>query len=79
MNSAAAAVLREAFPQVAISLSSEVAPEIREYERSVTTCANAFVQPLMDRYLGKLLTELDGPGLHRHPAPDAIRWRALRA
>ncbi|GGJ27165.1 hydantoinase B/oxoprolinase family protein [Neoroseomonas lacus] len=59
---AAAAVLREAFPQLAISLSSEVAPEIREYERSVTTCANAFVQPLMDRYLGKLLHEFDALG-----------------
>ncbi len=59
---AAAAVLREAFPQLAISLSSEVAPEIREYERSVTTCANAFVQPLMDRYLGRLLRELDALG-----------------
>ncbi|HWT08785.1 MAG TPA: hydantoinase/oxoprolinase family protein, partial [Roseomonas sp.] len=59
---AAAAVLREAFPQLAISLSSEVAPEIREYERSVTTCANAFVQPLMDRYVGKLLRELDALG-----------------
>jgi 5-oxoprolinase (ATP-hydrolysing)/N-methylhydantoinase A len=59
---AAAAVLREAFPSLAISLSSDVAPEIREYERSVTTCANAFVQPLMDRYLGKLLREFDALG-----------------
>ncbi|MEO3474634.1 hydantoinase B/oxoprolinase family protein [Roseomonas sp. CAU 1739] len=59
---AAAAILRTAFPTLSISLSSEVAPEIREYERSVTTCANAFVQPLMDRYLGRLLKELDALG-----------------
>ncbi|MDB5316153.1 MAG: N-methylhydantoinase, partial [Rhodospirillales bacterium] len=55
-------ILREAFPNVAISLSSEVAPEIREYERSVTTCANAFVQPLMDRYIGRLMRELAAQG-----------------
>ena len=55
----AAAILRAAFPDISISLSSEVAPEIREYERSVTTCANAFVQPLMDRYLGRLLREME--------------------
>ncbi|WP_230168156.1 hydantoinase B/oxoprolinase family protein [Roseomonas sp. CECT 9278] len=59
---AAAAVLRAAFPNVSISLSSEVAPEIREYERSVTTCANAFVQPLMDRYLGRLIHEMEALG-----------------
>ena len=58
----AAAILRTAFPDISISLSSEVAPEIREYERSVTTCANAFVQPLMDRYLGRLLREMEALG-----------------
>ncbi|MEI6162675.1 MAG: hydantoinase/oxoprolinase family protein, partial [Roseococcus sp.] len=55
---AAGRILREAFPGIAISLSSEVAPEIREYDRTVTTCANAFVQPLMDRYIGRLSSEL---------------------
>ena len=55
-------ILREAFPNISISLSSEVAPEIREYERLATTCANAFVQPLMDRYIGRLLRELDALG-----------------
>ncbi len=59
---AAAAILHAAFPGIAVSLSSAVAPEIREYERSVTTCANAFVQPLMDRYLGRLLRELEALG-----------------
>ena len=54
----AGAVLREALPNVAVSLSSEVAPEIREYERGVTTLANAFVQPLAERYLARLRTRL---------------------
>ena len=59
---AAGRILRQAFPNVSISLSSEVAPEIREYERLATTCANGFVQPLMDRYIGRLLRELDELG-----------------
>ena len=42
---------RSSCPACAISLSCEVCPEIREYERFSTTCANAYVQPLMARYL----------------------------
>jgi len=41
-----------------LTLSSEVAPEIREYERTSTACANAYVQPLMRRYLNRLETRL---------------------
>ncbi len=55
----AGSVLRDALPDVAVSLSSEVAPEIREYERSVTTLANAYVQPLAQRYLARLRLRLD--------------------
>jgi 5-oxoprolinase (ATP-hydrolysing) len=46
--------LRERHPGMAVSLSSAVSPEIREYERTVTTVANAYVQPLADRYLRSL-------------------------
>ena len=46
------------FPDLAISLSSAVVGEIREYERAVTTCANAYVQPLMASYLARLQDEL---------------------
>ncbi len=46
------------FPQLALSLSSAVVPEISEYQRCVTTAANAFVQPLMSAYLEKLQREL---------------------
>jgi N-methylhydantoinase A len=49
-----AEILRAALPDLAISLASEVCPEIREYERQSTTCANAYVQPLMARYLSRL-------------------------
>jgi N-methylhydantoinase A len=49
-----AEIFRKAYPELAISLSSEVCPEIREYERQSTTVANAYVQPLMARYLTAL-------------------------
>ena len=45
-------------PHLRVSLSSEVAGEIREYERTSTTVANAYVQELLDRYLQKLADEL---------------------
>lgn len=47
-------ILAEALPGVAFSLSSEVSPEIREYERWSTAVANAYVQPVMARYLRRL-------------------------
>lgn len=46
-----------------ICLSSEVCPEIREYERFVTTCANATVRPLMAGYLARLETALEARGI----------------
>lgn len=59
---AAADVIRALFPQIPVSISSEVAPEIREYERGVTACANAYVQPLMSRYLDRLTETLRAKG-----------------
>ena len=50
-------------PHVAVTISSEVCPEIREYERMSTACANAYVQPMMARYLGRLESGLAGIGL----------------
>lgn len=52
----AAQVLREALPGVTVTLSGEVSPEFREYERFSTACANAYIQPLMARYLGRFET-----------------------
>ncbi len=59
---AAGQFIRREFPQLAVSLSSEVVAELREYQRLVTTCANAYVQPLMSRYVGRLETELAARG-----------------
>lgn len=49
-------------PAWTVTLSSEVCPEIREYERFTTATANAYVQPLMGRYLTQLNAELDSRG-----------------
>jgi N-methylhydantoinase A len=48
------ALLAEAMPDLSITLSSEVCPEVREYERTSTAVANAYVQPLMAGYLRRL-------------------------
>ncbi len=50
-------------PGLPITLSSAVAPEIREYERTNTACVNAYVQPLMQRYLARLDERLRALGL----------------
>jgi len=47
-------ILAMRLPGVAITLSSNVSPEMREYERFSTACANAYVQPLIGRYLADL-------------------------
>src|SRR5881628_1003295 len=44
-------LLEREFPQLSVSVSSEISPEIREYERTSTTVCNAYVQPLVDHYL----------------------------
>jgi N-methylhydantoinase A len=49
-------------PQVAVSLSSDVSPEMREYERFSTACANAYLQPLIGSYLSSLARELEQSG-----------------
>jgi N-methylhydantoinase A len=50
----AGSILKDALPNLSITLSSEVCPEIREYERTSTAVANAYVQPLMDGYLARM-------------------------
>ncbi len=57
-----AELLRVACPGVSISLGSEVAPEAREYERTSTVIANAYVQPLMASYLARLDTSFKERG-----------------
>lgn len=57
--------LRRALPEVHISLSSEVQPEFREYERFSTTLLNAYLQPVLDGYMSHLSKEMEriAPGI----------------
>ena len=55
--------LRESMPETAVSLSHEVLPEFKEYERMSTTCINAFVAPVMGRYLDLLQRAVEGAGI----------------
>ncbi|MDE0063219.1 MAG: hydantoinase/oxoprolinase family protein [Gammaproteobacteria bacterium] len=60
---AVARTVRERLPGVAVTLACEVCPEIREFERLSTACANAYVQPLMASYLQSLEDQLTGQGV----------------
>ncbi|MBZ0129201.1 MAG: hydantoinase/oxoprolinase family protein [Rhodobacteraceae bacterium] len=56
-------ILAERLPGVMLSLSSEVSPQMREYERFNTTIANAYIKPLMKSYLGRLKGRLADHGI----------------
>ena len=52
------AIAAEELPGIPVSLSSEVVPEMQEYERTVTTVANSYVRPRVQRYVNNLQTKL---------------------
>jgi len=52
-------ILRAAMPGLSVTLAHEVCPEVREYERTSTAVANAYVQPLMEGYLGRMAAALE--------------------
>lgn len=56
-------IAAEELPGLPISRSSAVLPELREYERTLTTVANAYVQGQVSRYVGNLQSQLDSSGL----------------
>lgn len=60
---AVAEAVAQRFPTLPVSLSSDIAPEIREYPRTSTTIANAYVRPLADRYLAQLEAALHDLGI----------------
>ncbi len=60
---ATAEAVRAAMPGVYVSLSAEVLPQIKEYERVCTTVVNAYVGPALERYLTRLETRLREAGL----------------
>jgi len=53
-----AKVAKKVFPKTPVSLSSEVVPEMQEYERTVTTVANSYVRPKVDSYINNLRRNL---------------------
>ena len=59
-------ILRDEYPDCTVSISSQVLPEYREYERTVTTLVDAFVKPHMERYLKRVKDAL-GEELGRKP------------
>lgn len=56
-------IVTRAFPQLSITLSSEIAPVVREYERISTTVANAYIKPLASRYLHELQRRMQELGI----------------
>ena len=56
-------ILSDTLPELSITLASDVCPEIREFERFSTACANAYVKPLMSRYLADLGDRLNAFGV----------------
>jgi N-methylhydantoinase A len=55
-------VLAQRLPGLMVSISSEVSPQMREYERFNTVAANAFVKPMMKSYLSRLTSQLSDAG-----------------
>jgi N-methylhydantoinase A len=62
-----AQAVRAALPDAFVSVSSEILPEFREFERMSTTVVNAFVGPRMGRYLGALRERVRGLGIPAEP------------
>ena len=52
-------IIQNKIPNIMVSLSNEVSPQVREYERFSTTVANAYIKPLIEKYLINFLTELE--------------------
>jgi len=55
---ALAALIRDRAPQIAVTASCEISPEFREYERTMTTAINAFLSPVVERYVADLSSGL---------------------
>ncbi len=68
-----AEIIQSAAPDLPLSLSSEVCPEIREYERQSTTCVNAYIQPIVASYLDDLENRLKQTGF---PCPCLLMTSA---
>ena len=67
-------LLAAELPDVTISISSQVSPEAREFDRLCTTIANAYIQPLMARYLSDFARQFAAARAGM-PGPDDDGWR----
>lgn len=66
------AIVEAEFAGVPVSLSSDILPEMREYERTLTTVANSYVRPTVAKYLANLRNQLEGKKI-------AARLKVLRS
>ena len=56
-------IVAERHPEIPVSLSSDILPEFREYDRAITTVMNDYVRPIMKRYLSRIEERLDKEGV----------------
>jgi N-methylhydantoinase A len=56
-------IVAERFPDIPVSLSSEILPEFREYDRAITTVMNDYVRPIIKNYLSRIEDRLRGEGV----------------
>ena len=61
--------------RIAVSLSSDLSPKFREYERTSTIVANAYIKPIVDRYVSRLTGALEGARAHQRPLHHAVERR----
>lgn len=71
--------IRDSLPGISVSLSSDVLPEYREYERASTTVLDASVKPLVERYLADLERALGGPFLVMRSSGGVLASPAVRS
>ena len=69
-------VIRERAPKIILTVSSELLPEMKEYERTSTTVINSYVRPVVDAYLTRLADGLKEHGRHGAPGGDAVQRRS---
>lgn len=60
---ALAEIVRERYPEIPVSVSSDILPEFREYDRAITTVMNDYVRPIMKRYLSQIENRLRAEGV----------------
>lgn len=59
-------IVARKYPEIPVSLSSDILPEFREYDRAITTVMNDYVRPIMRRYLSRIEDRLRDEGVSAH-------------